>query len=1136
MVFVFFLLVMVLFLLFILWQRLDRSAKAWKSLADRVYALEQGARKLELFSSRLNAPEQRIHTDLPAGPAAVSAPQVSQPETIGIQSPLGSSAPFPAPHAKSEVPPLGEPAAPGVAGAAPYGNRILQQAQTSNVGSDSPGTARPRGASVAPALVVSQPPRSRVREWLKKAINYEEMIGGNLFTKLGIIFLVLGLSLFVATQWRHLGPGLRILIGYLASGLMLAAGMIFERREKWRIFARAGIGGGWALLYFVTYAMHHVVAPPLISSEAIDLVLMIMVAAGMISHTLKYRSQVVTGLALLLAFTTVTISQVSIYSLVAGALLAIVLVIIVWQLGWYELEIFGIVAAFLNHYLWLRPIIARVGAHHVFPEYTASCALLIFYWAIFNASYIARRIRERREETVSTVALLLNIGLFLGVMGYQSVDPPRTFLFFLSIGAAELALGQLKITRRRRTATALLTSAGAILLVAAFPSKFSGPHLSVLWLAEAEAFVLAGIFAREIIFRWLGLFALVLTAVQMLIGEAANVAASRWGDGPFRAEPRLAVLFGFAAVILYANAHWLTRRWGALIHDELEDWFFHSLSYPAGVLALATIWLASPRAWVSPLWALLALILLLASRRWSISELRTQAHSIAAIAYIHALFVNLPVAAPHDHWLRAVSVASTAAFLYAGSRWAATTEGARGLPSVYRAAASSLVAFLAWYELRPEYVGPAWIGFALLLMFLGRRESRRDLQAQAHILSAAGLMGLLTVNLGLGSFGHFNPVQLLTVGTSALALYLGCRWVESAGSTRFLRLPEAYSWSASILLALLAWRQLEAVAVAVAWTVLGLLLFEIGFARLSIPLRSQGYALFTAAFVRMLFSNLNAAGASGKLSPRLYTMVPVALAYFYVHRRLSDGPEDHLWRGRLKAYEYLCYLGVATVAILVRFELPEAWVAAAWAALAAGLLWIACITDKKLFLTQGLLMGLAAGYRAVLFNLYQHSYFGVSAWQSRPLSVSAAAALLLLALIFAFRLRSGKEADLRATRTWTGRVFSFLYRRPEQFFFLAPVALIAMVLSLDLPSHLVTFAWGLEAVAIIVFALAAGERSYRLTGLALLLLCIGKVVFVDLPRLWGTSYFYLTLIGLGSSLVLVSYLYTRYREKFRRYL
>jgi uncharacterized membrane protein len=62
-----------------------------------------------------------------------------------------------------------------------------------------------------------------------------------------------------------------------------------------------------------------------------------------------------------------------------------------------------------------------------------------------------------------------------------------------------------------------------------------------------------------------------------------------------------------------------------------------------------------------------------------------------------------------------------------------------------------------------------------------------------------------------------------------------------------------------------------------------------------------------------------------------------------------------------------------------------------------------------------------------------------------------------------------------------------------------------------------------------------GERSYRLTGLALLLICVAKIVLLDAWRLQPRDR-YLTLIIVGVALLTVSFLYSRYREAIRRLL
>ncbi len=202
---------------------------------------------------------------------------------------------------------------------------------------------------------------------------------------------MLGIAFFLAYKLPTLSPLGKVLVGYATSGAILGGGIWLERKDRYRILARAGVGGGWALLFFTTYALYHVPAAQVLRSQTVDLVLLLIVAAVMVWHTLHYRSQVVTGLAYLLGFLTVSISHSNVYSLTAGGLLAAGLVVIVGRYQWYELEVFGILASYLNHYFWLRPIIEPMqGQHLPFPEFPASAGVLVLYWLIFRTSYVWR--------------------------------------------------------------------------------------------------------------------------------------------------------------------------------------------------------------------------------------------------------------------------------------------------------------------------------------------------------------------------------------------------------------------------------------------------------------------------------------------------------------------------------------------------------------------------------------------------------------------------------------------------------------------------------------------------------------------------------------------------------------------------
>jgi uncharacterized membrane protein len=172
-------------------------------------------------------------------------------------------------------------------------------------------------------------------------------------------------------------------------------------------------------------------------------------------------------------------------------------------------------------------------------------------------------------------------------------------------------------------------------------------------------------------------------------------------------------------------------------------------------------------------------------------------------------------------------------------------------------------------------------------------------------------------------------------------------------------------------------------------------------------------------------------------------------------------------------------------------------------------------------------------FRTVLHNFYERSYFPAPAWQSRWITVGTAVTLLFATLPIAFQLRKKNQPSEKSGLV---RLLQSVVRRPEQVLFFIAVGLLTALLAVEMRHGMVTLSWGVEGLAVFVLALWLGERSFRLTGLGLLvLLCVGKIVLVDVWKLDPRDR-YLTFIVLGAALLLVSFLYTRNREALRQYL
>ena len=147
--------------------------------------------------------------------------------------------------------------------------------------------------------------------------------------------------------------------------------------------------------------------------------------------------------------------------------------------------------------------------------------------------------------------------------------------------------------------------------------------------------------------------------------------------------------------------------------------------------------------------------------------------------------------------------------------------------------------------------------------------------------------------------------------------------------------------------------------------------------------------------------------------------------------------------------------------------------------------------------------------------------------------LSGPAAILFATLFFAFQLRDAYKELPGASRG--GKFSSGLVARPEQLQFFVPIILVTVMLALKTTAGMITVSWGIEGVLIFLFALAVKERSFRLTGLGLLLLCAAKVLTMDAWRLNQTDR-YITFIIVGVALIAVSSLYIRFRDNIRQYL
>ncbi len=600
-----------------------------------------------------------------------------------------------------------------------------------------------------------------------------------------------------------------------------------------------------------------------------------------------------------------------------------------------------------------------------------------------------------------------------------------------------------------------------------------------------------------------------------------------------------------AAALYYLHIRWRKRAgesWG----DQHRDVFSY-LSYGATVLVMVLLNREIPDRYVAVAYLAAGLALAEAGARIGDGALRSPGYGTVLVGAVGLMQLNLPVP---DKRLPLMS-GFTAGLLWLAFRVRAwiSRSAAREWESIVAAAATYAAAGIAAALLSAEasrlWLAPGLAALALVWAAPGLWMGLRHFRYAAGLLHVGAIGAALAVNLpDAGRHWLLSERAWTVLAVAALTYllsYLVDQWRNTAGPAerREARWGAVQCWTGTGLLALLAWYDMRPVAVAVAWSLLGVVCTEIGSVFRREQLRQQGYLLSLAAFARLFVSNLSASTPVAGVSARVWTVGLLVLFFYYQFLRLRVDLRHGALSGReAAAPEVYSWLGLAALAALLRFELSRPWVAVAWALLGSVVLILGTLRADRQFRFQAYVLGVAVAVRTALNNFYLlETYGGVSA---RLITVSGIVVMLFgCFFLIQFLIQGAKLAGqpateplnsgrLRAALWWADRYSKYLY------FFVA-TGLLTAQLAIEVRSGLLTPAWGLEGLALFLCGLAIGERPFRLSGLALLVVCIGRIFLIDLSAS-NLLYRIASFLVLGAVLLAVSFLYTRYRERLNRYL
>ena len=750
---------------------------AWVLLRDRVGQLGD---RLSLTEDRVRELEARL-----------VKPQVDEPQPTAALRTAHIVEPVPAPEPEHAAP---TPETPVTSAPLP------------------PPLPPPLPAYVEPAPIVPMTPHPSFSGLRQKLGNeeWEALIGGSILNKIGAVVLVIGIALFLAYSFTYMRPAGRAAICIAGSLALLAAGVQVERRAKYRVFARGLIGAGWAGLYATSYAIYALPAARIIESPFAGSVVMLLVAAGMIAHSLRYRTQAVTGVAYAAAFAALAATPSTPFAVVSLIPLAASILYLANAFEWNAMALFGVLATYAT-------CIARGNSN---APLASTQMLFLAYWVLFE-TFDLLRVRRRSLRGGIEWIFPLNAAAFLGLsyMAWAHYAPDR--LWLASACAAALYLtsaivrvvfrppssfknGERLLARTRAGSYEGALLVAAVLAALALMGRVPGVWKSAGLALEAEIIYLAGVRFRATFLRRLGGGAFVVSLASVLWHNLPAEETSVLGRPIWNWTPPVL----FHVFLFYVNRG-LFRAHSAF-------------TYGAAGLLMLVLGAECPAWLIGTAWLLLATVLFEIGSRTRLREFGIQAYLLGGSG---AMMTSLAHASgsPHRLW---IPLAASLTLVYGNAlrvRLAKGNESA--VLSTAKALATALLAvLLLWRTVPGDYVALSWCALAVLLFELALWKLPAELRVVSWCVAALG--GTAVVITHADGFAKY-PAHAVSISWFGAAL---CAWAFTA---RLLSREETFLRNVAALVGVLfalpaLWMVTPDVGVAVCWAALAIVWLELG--------------------------------------------------------------------------------------------------------------------------------------------------------------------------------------------------------------------------------------------------------------------------------------------------------------------
>lgn len=368
-----------------------------------------------------------------------------------------------------------------------------------------------------PLNSIESPLKSIEKQSERKSLNYEKIIGANIFSKIGILVLVLGIGYFIkyAIDNEWVNETMRSVLSYLLGVSLLVVAQ--KLRKKYRAFSSLLAGGTFAIFYLTTALSYHYY--DLFSKDA-AFAIVIGTTISMIVLSMLYDRKELSIISVIGGFIAPFIfgdksgSIVVLLSYIT--LLNVAMLFISMRKRWSELSLL----CFVFTYSIVIPL---------FSEH--SSIMIIVFTTLFYLIFLISILRLQTLHLSRIIKLLygvsfgLNNIIYFGIVGYVISDFNLSLRIhgLIPIFIAIVNVTALYITKKHTTKSSFdsikLLMLGVIIisLTMAVPAQLDGELTNIIWALEILALLFLYIKTRIRLYNIAAFGIYILTVGRLLI-------------------------------------------------------------------------------------------------------------------------------------------------------------------------------------------------------------------------------------------------------------------------------------------------------------------------------------------------------------------------------------------------------------------------------------------------------------------------------------------------------------------------------------------------------------------------------------------------------------------------------------------